>query len=50
MMRVVKGCNRLLREVKSPWKSLEKFKDRLDRAGSNLIELKMSLFIAGGLE
>jgi len=47
-MRVVKHWNRLPREVaEAP--SLEILKARLDRALSNLIWLKMSLLIAGGL-
>jgi len=47
MVRVVKHWHRLPREVVDP-PSLETFKVRLDGALSNLIELKMSLFIAGG--
>ena len=48
-MRVVKHCNRLPREVvEAP--SLETFKARVDGALSNLILLKMSLPIAGGLD
>jgi len=47
-MRVVKHWNRLPREVlEAP--SLETFKVRLDRALNNLIQLKMSLLMAGGL-
>jgi len=47
-MRVAKHWNRLSREVvEAP--SLETFEARLDRALSNLVELKMSLFTAGGL-
>ncbi|KAK4830424.1 hypothetical protein QYF61_011132 [Mycteria americana] len=46
-MRVVKHCTRLPREVVDA-PSLETFKVRLDGALSNLIELKMSLFIGGG--
>jgi len=47
-MRVVKHRNRLPKEaVEAP--SLERFKARLDRALSSLIQLKMSLFTAGGL-
>jgi len=48
-MRVVKHWHRLPREVvDSP--SLETFKVRLDGALSSLIQLKMSLLIAGGLD
>jgi len=48
-MRVVKPWNTLPREVAdAPF--LETFKVRLDRALSNLIWLKMSLLIAGGLD
>jgi len=48
-MRVVKPWNRLPREaMEAP--SLETFTVRLDGALSNLIQLKMSLFIAGGLD
>jgi len=46
-MRVVKHWHRLPREVVDA-PSLEIFKARLDGALSNLIELKMSLLIAGG--
>ncbi|KAK4829896.1 hypothetical protein QYF61_007288 [Mycteria americana] len=47
-MRVVKHWNRLPREaVDAP--SLETFKVRLDGALSNLIQLKMSLLMAGGV-
>jgi len=47
-MRVVKHWHRLPRElVDAP--SLETFKAKLDGALSNLIWLKASLFIAGGL-
>jgi len=46
-MRAVRHWNRLPREaVDAP--SLETFKVRLDGALSNLIQLKMSLFTAGG--
>jgi len=51
----VKGClfvkpwHRLPREVVDA-PSLETFKARLDRALSNLMELKMSLLAAGGLD
>jgi len=49
MMRVVKPWHRLPREVgDAPF--LETFKVRLDGALSNLIYLKMSLLIAGGLD
>jgi len=45
---VVKHWHRLPREaVEAP--SLEKFKARLDRTLSNLVQLKMSLLTAGGL-
>jgi len=47
-MRVVKHWNRLPKEVvEAP--SLETFKARLGRALSSLVQLKMSLFTAGGL-
>jgi len=47
-MRVVKPWHRLPREVgDAPF--LETFKARLDGAPSNLMELKMSLPMAGGL-
>jgi len=47
-MRVVKHWNGLPREmVDAP--SLETFKARLDRALSNLVQLKMSLLTAGGV-
>jgi len=48
-MRVVKHWNRLPREVVDAL-FLEIFKVRLDGAVSNLIELKMSLLTAGGLD
>jgi len=48
-MRVVKHWSRLPREVADA-PSLATFKVRLDRALSNLIYLKMSLLIAGGLD
>ena len=48
-MRVVKHWNRLPREVADA-PALETFKVRLDRALSNLIELKMSLLVAGTLD
>jgi len=48
-MEVVKHWHRLLREVVDV-PSLETFKVRLDGALSNLIQLKMSLLIAGGLD
>jgi len=48
-MRVVKHWLRLSREVVDD-PSLETFKVRLDRALSNLVELKMSLLVAGGLD
>jgi len=47
-MRVEKPWHRLPSEVVDAL-SLETLKARLDRALSNLIELKMSLVIAGGL-
>jgi len=47
-VRVVKLWHRLPREVVDA-SSLETFQVRLDRALSNLMELKMSLLIAGGL-
>ena len=48
-LRVVNPWHRLRREVvDSP--SLETFTARLDRALSDLIWLKMSLIIAGGLD
>jgi len=48
-MRVVKHWNRLPREVvEAP--SLETSKARLDGALSNLVWLKMSLLMAGGLD
>ena len=45
---MVKHWHRLPREVVDA-PSLETFKVRLNRALSNLIWLKMSLFIAGGV-
>jgi len=48
-MRVVKHWNRLTRKVADA-PSLETFKVRLDRALSNLVQLKMSLLIAGSLD
>ena len=48
-MKVVRHWNRLPREVVDD-PSLETFKVRLDEALSNLIQLKMSLLIAGGLD
>ena len=48
-MRVVKHWHTLPREVVNA-PSLETFKARLDRALSNLIQSKMSLLIAGGLD
>jgi len=48
-MRVLKHWRRLPREVvEAP--SLEPFNARLDGALSNLIQLKMSLLTAGGLD
>ena len=46
-MRVVRHWHRLRREVGDA-PSLETFQVRLDGALSNLIELKMSLLMAGG--
>jgi len=48
-LKVVRHWPRLPREVVDA-PSLETFKARLDRALSNLIELKMSLLMAGGLD
>ena len=48
MTRVVKHWNRSPGEVVDA-PSLETFKVRLDRALSNLVFLKISLLIAGGL-
>ena len=48
-MRVVRHWHRLPREVVDA-PSLGTFQVRLDGAWSNLIELKMSLLIAGGLD
>ena len=48
-VRVVKHWHRLPREVVNA-PSLETFKARLDGALSNLIWLKVSLLIAGGLD
>jgi len=48
-MRVVKPWPRLPREAVAA-SSLALFKARLDGALSNLIQLKMSLLMAGGLE
>ncbi|KAK4818443.1 hypothetical protein QYF61_013130, partial [Mycteria americana] len=48
-VRVLKHWNRFPREVVDA-PSLETFKVRLDGALSNLIQLKMSLLIAGGLD
>jgi len=47
--RVVKPLHRLPREMGDA-PSLETFKVRLDGALSNLIQLKMSLLVAGGLD
>jgi len=47
-MRLVKPLHRLPREVVAA-PSLETFKAGLDGALSNLIQLKMSLLMAGGL-
>jgi len=47
-MKVVKHRHRLPREVVDA-PSLETFKARLDGALSNLLQLKMSLLVAGGL-
>jgi len=47
-MRMVKHWHRLPREVGDA-PSLGTFKVRLDGALSNLIQLKMSLLVAGGL-
>jgi len=49
MIRVVKHWHRLPREVVGAL-SLETFKVRLDGALSNLIYLKMSVLVAGGLD
>jgi len=48
-MRVVKHWHRLPREVVDA-PSLETLEVKLDRALSNLIESKMSLLAAGGLD
>jgi len=48
-MRAVKHWHRLPRGVVDA-PSLETFKVRLDAALSNMIELKMSLLMAGGLD
>jgi len=48
-MRVVKHCNKLHREVVDAL-SLEAFKVRLDGALSNLIWLKIALYVAGDLD
>jgi len=48
-VRVVQHWHRLPREVGDA-PSLETFKVRLDGALSNLIQLKMTLLIAGGLD
>jgi len=45
----VKHWSRLLREVVDA-PSLETFKVRLDKAWNNMIQLKVSLLIAGGLD
>lgn len=42
------GGERLQQAAQRSEKSLEKFKDILDRAGSNVMELEMSLLTAGG--
>lgn len=47
-MRVVEDWHKLLREVVDA-PSLETVKARLDKAVSNLIQLNMSLLIAGGV-
>jgi len=47
-LRVVEHCHRLPGEVVDA-PSLETFQVRLDRAPSNMIQLKMSLLIAGGV-
>lgn len=44
-MRVVEHWHKLPREVDTP--SMEPFKARLDKVVSNLIQLNMSLLIAG---
>ena len=49
MIRVMKHCNRLPREVVEV-PSLETFKVRLDGPLSNLVSLKMYLLSAGGLD
>jgi len=46
---VVRDRNRLPRDVVDT-PSLETLKAELDRALSNLVQLKMSLLIAGGLD
>jgi len=48
MMRVVKHWTRLLRDMGDA-PCLETFEVRLDGALCSLIQLKMSLFTAGGL-
>jgi len=48
-MRLVRPWTRLLREVVDPH-SLEVFKAKLDWALSNMMQWKVSLLIAGGLE